>query len=110
MFNIEGGPRATAVSYTHLDVYKRQKELELLEEAEPAESEGPAGAVEDVYKRQFLQTMLANGRQLATDMEEARQAHDISEATLRRARKDLAIQVYRDGNAWYWELPTPIKR
>lgn len=44
------------------------------------------------------------------DMEEARQAHDIADRTLRRARKELNVQVYRDGNAWYWELPTPIKR
>lgn len=60
--------------------------------------------------KEFLQTMLADGRQLATDMEEARQAHDIADRTLRRARKELNVQVYRDGNAWYWELPTPIKQ
>ena len=59
--------------------------------------------------KEFLLKALANGRQLATDMEEARKAHDIADRTLKRARQDLNIQVYRDGKAWYWELPTVVK-
>ena len=59
--------------------------------------------------KEFLLKALANGRQLATDMEEARKAHDIADRTLKRARQDLNIQVYRDGRAWYWELPTVVK-
>jgi len=59
--------------------------------------------------KEFLLKALANGRQLATDMEEARKAHDIADRTLKRARQDLNIQVYRDGKAWYWELPTAVK-
>lgn len=59
--------------------------------------------------KEFLLKALANGRQPATDMEEARKAHDIADRTLKRARQDLNIQVYRDGKAWYWELPTAVK-
>lgn len=59
--------------------------------------------------KEFLLKALANGRQPATDMEEARKAHDIADRTLKRARQDLNIQVYRDGKAWYWELPTVVK-
>ena len=59
--------------------------------------------------KEFLLKALANGRLPATDMEEARKAHDIADRTLKRARQDLNIQVYRDGKAWYWELPTAVK-
>ena len=56
--------------------------------------------------KEFLLKNLADGRQLATAMEDARRAHDIADRTLKRARKDLNVQVYREGRVWYWELPT----
>lgn len=60
--------------------------------------------------KEFLLQALANGRQLANDMEEARKAHDIADRTLKRARKELNVQVYRESRAWYWELPSPTKK
>jgi RecA-family ATPase len=57
----------------------------------------------------WLRDMLKGGPMKADDLEKARDEADISKATLRRAKQELNIDSYLDGNTfpkqWYWMLP-----
>jgi hypothetical protein len=53
----------------------------------------------------FLRAVVADGPRLATEIQAAAAAADISMATLRRAKEDLGIKPRRQGTVWYWSLP-----
>jgi hypothetical protein len=53
----------------------------------------------------FLGSFLADGPRLATEIQEAAKVAGISEATLRRAQKDLGIKPRKQGKEWSWSLP-----
>jgi len=52
---------------------------------------------------EFLEDMLANGPVEAYKIKGAAEREGVSEITLRRAKKELGTQVYRDDGVWYWE-------
>jgi AAA domain len=57
---------------------------------------------------EFLRERLAGGRAKTADVEEEAEAHGISKATLRRARKELGVKPWRNRGLkgdWYLELP-----
>lgn len=59
----------------------------------------------------FLLGRLAMGQLPATEVKEEAEANGISDATLRRARKDLGIRPFKEGGAdgrWYWALPSKV--
>jgi hypothetical protein len=60
--------------------------------------------------KSFLEAMLGGGPQLRSEIYEAADGDDISEATLRRAKAELHVISYKqpqpDGHGpWLWELP-----
>jgi putative DNA primase/helicase len=58
--------------------------------------------------KKFLEDALADGRKPKTELfSDAKGGHDITEATMRRAKDDLGIRSVKDGKIWYWEL-TPV--
>jgi len=73
-----------------------------------SENKSPS-AIEDA--KGFLKDLLSNGPIGSTDVQEAAKENGISRATLRRAQKELKIEVERDGPivngvyTWRWHLP-----
>jgi hypothetical protein len=59
--------------------------------------------------KRFLTEQLANGPMLKTEIEEAADAHGISNRTLYRAKDDLHIVVEKErgvaNGKWVWRLP-----
>ena len=53
----------------------------------------------------FLKAALADGRRLAAELYEKAAEQDISEKTLRNAKKALGIAAAKDGKRWYWAIP-----
>jgi hypothetical protein len=56
----------------------------------------------------FLRGVLADGPRLAKEIkEEAKEGHGISESTLKRSKKKLGVEVYRNDipGPWWWRLP-----
>lgn len=53
----------------------------------------------------FLENILANGKQLTKDVKKEQKALDISDATLRRARENIGVEAVKVGSDWYWMLP-----
>lgn len=53
----------------------------------------------------FLCTVLEKGPRLMTEISELADQHGISHSTLRRAKRKLGIDSYKDGEAWFWTLP-----
>ena len=62
--------------------------------------------------RSFLLDFLGNGRKSKEEVEDARKAFCIAERTLRRAKEELPVRLYREGSfksgTWFWELPPTI--
>jgi hypothetical protein len=65
---------------------------------------GPEPAARGEAKT-LLYSVLADGPRLATEVQAAATTAGISEATLRRAQKDLEIKPKKQGVVWYWSLP-----
>ena len=55
--------------------------------------------------RDFLRTLLEEGRVRSTVVSEQATATGISESTIKRAKSKLGIVSKRKGDGWYWELP-----
>jgi hypothetical protein len=59
----------------------------------------------------FLEDLLSNGPVSSTDVQEAAKENGVSRATLRRAKKELDVDIKRDGpivnnvHTWRWHLP-----
>jgi hypothetical protein len=53
----------------------------------------------------WLVELLKDGPRAARDIEDDAEANGISEATLRRAKKEVKIQAERVGGCWVWSLP-----
>jgi hypothetical protein len=82
-------------------------------EAMRAASESKSPSARDDAK-QFIREFLGNGPVDSTETKTAVKENGISTATLRRAQKDLGIDVKRDGpfngkgeRTWRWHLPKP---
>jgi len=60
-----------------------------------------AGACDQAEK--LIRRALADGPRKAEDVLEEL-GDDVSESTLRRAKKNLDVQSYRQGKSWYWRL------
>ena len=69
-----------------------------------AESPGNIGALEDATE--FLKEELASGQALSREVQDRAKAEGISEKTLRRAKKKLGVDAYKDGyqGEWVWIL------
>jgi hypothetical protein len=78
-------------------------------EAMQAEAGGSRGRTERREAKEFLLERLADGAVKQEDVVAEGEANNISEKTLRRAKKDLGI-VSRKGKGidanWTWELPS----
>lgn len=73
----------------------------------PRKAPGPRGDTLEAA-REFLLTSLSGGPVGAKELQETAFAvHNISTRTLRRAKEDLGVIVYRPENPgpWYWRLP-----
>ena len=74
-----------------------------------AESKSPS---ERDNAKHFLKELLSNGPVGSKDVQEAAKENGVSQATLRRAKKELKISVRQDGpmennhRTWQWRLPT----
>jgi len=80
-------------------------------EAMEAEAGGGGARAARREAEEFLRSRLASGPVLQTALKDEAQAHDISIATLRRAKKELGV-VSKKGDGeidgqWLWELPKP---
>lgn len=53
----------------------------------------------------FLRKQLAAGPIPSKELEEARKAQCIAPATLKRARKELGVEAFKDGDVWKVRLP-----
>lgn len=53
----------------------------------------------------WLTTTLSDGPRPSTEMHHLAESEDISERTLRRARKRLKVVEFKDGKRWLWKLP-----
>ncbi len=73
--------------------------------APPERRRGPDPDERDEAE-EFLAAALADGPRLAREVFKAAKAADISERTLRRAKKTLGVEVDRDKvpGPWYWRL------
>ena len=71
----------------------------------PESNDGGAGAMAEA--KNFLSSALAQGARLAKDVEAEARQEDISERTLKRAKKELRVQSRKCGmtGAWEWALP-----
>ena len=49
--------------------------------------------------------ILAVGPMAATEVHEAAKAEMISERTLRRAKDDLGVHIFKQEGRWFWTLP-----
>jgi hypothetical protein len=81
-------------------------------EALRAASESRSPSTRDNAKH-FLEAFLSNGPVGSKDVYEAAKENGISAATLRRAQKDLGVNIKKDGSVnekgertWQWHLPT----
>jgi KaiC/GvpD/RAD55 family RecA-like ATPase len=54
----------------------------------------------------FLKNELAGGRRPAAELFKKAAEQDISEKTLRNAKKALDVNVTKDGKRWFWAMPT----
>jgi len=54
----------------------------------------------------FLKNELAEGRRPAAELFKKAAEQDISEKTLRNAKKSLDVKVTKDGKRWFWVMPT----
>jgi len=54
----------------------------------------------------FLKNELAEGRRPAAELFKKAAEQDISEKTLRNAKKALDVNVTKDGKRWFWAMPT----
>ena len=70
---------------------------------------------DDVAQREaeaFLRDALSNGSRLARDVEDqATQGHDISKSTLKRAKKKVGVEAFREEipGPWWWRLSKGTK-
>lgn len=82
-------------------------ELELsAEEAFSATAPGmgrPSVRVEAAME--FIRSMLAGGRRLASDCEAELEAAGFKKSTYKKAKKKAGVSSERDGFVWYWTLP-----
>jgi putative DNA primase/helicase len=53
----------------------------------------------------FLRSILSNGARSSREVRERSEQGGISFATLRRAKRTLAVRARREGSVWLWELP-----
>ncbi len=62
--------------------------------------------------KEFLQQLLSDGQMPSTEVKSQAREAGISEATLRRAKRTLGVQVKRVGfgieGKWFWELPKTL--
>lgn len=60
--------------------------------------------------KDFLSDALSAGPMAARDLKATAEAHDHSWASVRRAKKDLAVKVDKDGlrGGWLWSLPPKV--
>jgi putative DNA primase/helicase len=58
-----------------------------------------------VQAETFLRHVLADGPMKATEVFSLAEDEGISDKTLRRAKSDLGVNVFRAENVWWWELP-----
>ena len=63
----------------------------------------PKGALDEA--KEFLRENLATGPKATKDIQHLADQLDISEATLRRAKKEMKIEVRQKGNKFYLALP-----
>ena len=75
---------------------------ELLQQIRPATEEAK-GALDEACE--FLRTFLKDGPISAQELETARKANQIAQATLKRARKALGVEAKRVGEAWHVRMP-----
>jgi hypothetical protein len=73
-------------------------------EALSAVNENKAPGAKDTAKR-WLHMILAVGPMAATEVHEAAKAEMISERTLRRAKDDLGVHIFKQEGRWFWTLP-----
>jgi putative DNA primase/helicase len=76
-------------------------------QAMEAENTGRAARNPRDEAKELLKRLLANGPMLQKDIQEAAEADDISQITLKRAKKDLGVKSGKNGmGGWQWFLPT----
>jgi putative DNA primase/helicase len=73
-------------------------------EALSAANENKSPGAKNAAKR-LLQDLLRAGPVPKAEVEEAAEAEVISERTLRRAKEDLGVYVFKRAGCWYWALP-----
>jgi hypothetical protein len=80
-------------------------------EAMQAATETKSPAARDEAKK-FLETFLADGPKLKSEIEDAAEANCVSERTLARAKAELGIIAKKDGlkGGWKWQLPAEKRR
>ena len=57
-----------------------------------------------VLAEQFLRDLLADGPHAASEAYKLAGDAGISARTLKRAKRDLAVEAYQNGRAWWWKL------
>jgi putative DNA primase/helicase len=85
--------------YEHVEISATQ--------AMRAEMNGTAATNPRKQAKDFLNTSLSAGPRPQKEIEDRAKAEMISTATLRRAKKELGIESYKDGltGGWMWKLP-----
>jgi putative DNA primase/helicase len=85
--------------YEHVEISATQ--------AMRAEMNGTAATNPRKQAKDFLSTLLSVGPKSQKEIEERAKAEMISTATLRRAKKELGVESYKDGltGGWMWKLP-----
>lgn len=79
----------------------------------PAPTDEEKSAIDEAVE--FLKDVLADGPVAAKEIEKQRKASGcVSERTLLRAKKELNVESFKNGNCWYWTLDrstpeSPIK-
>ena len=105
---IVGTDKATGKEIMASYIFWEQKYVDVTAtEAMVAASANRSPAAQDAAKV-FLIEMLKDGPKPKTEIEEAADANDITERTLRRAKEALNVRAKKDGanGCWRWHLPT----